>query len=36
MVLLINDPGQVGLSGTDTDMWSLYSVDPATGPLHKE
>ena len=33
-MLLINNPGQLGLSRTDTNMWSLYCTGPATGPLH--
>ena len=32
-MLLIHNPGQLGLSRTDTNMWSLYCTGPATGPL---
>ena len=33
-MLLINNPGQLGLSRTDMNMWSLYCTGPATGLLH--
>lgn len=34
MVLLMNNPGQLGLSGTDMTRWSLGTIGPATGTLH--